>query len=308
MNRAAFKEQFLIGPQVMQRSSRFAAILTIALGCLIAPVARAQLTTFAQFFESGGGSAFSYTASGTAGAGGSARLGTTNVAIYFQYMGITNLPADLAGIQNAHLAFTSFTTLGPTVASEGFNEVFNGSGANAAMITITRDTPAAEGNGGRTLLLEAIFTPFVLSGSGGSGTLNASSISGTVAFTSDFLAFQGSVQRDLALALSSISPALSIGANGFFAAFRAAATGTFSAQGFENLVAPGPTLEIRALPGAVQLSWTTNAVGYRLETNNALTLPAGWGVLTSTFNIVATNYVVTNSTAGAAKFYRLHKP
>jgi hypothetical protein len=173
------------------------------------------------------------------------------------------------------------------------------------MITITRDTPAAEGNGGRTLLLQAVFTPFTFSGSGGSGALGASTLTGTVTFTSDFLGFQNSTERDLALAFSSISPGLSIGANGFFNNFTAAGTGSFSAN---NIVFPGPTLNILALPGAMQLSWKTNAVGYLLETNHALTLPAGWGVLTSNFNIVASNYVVTNSNAGAAKFYRLHKP
>jgi hypothetical protein len=148
----------------------------------------------------------------------------------------------------------------------------------------------------------------VFSGSGGGGALSASSLTGTVTFTSDFLAFQNSGERNLALAFSSISPGLYIGANGFFGDLTAAGTGTFSAQNFENIVVPGPTLKIRALPGAMQLSWTTNAVGYLLETNNALTLPAGWDVLTSTFNVVATNYVVTNSTAGAARFYRLRKP
>ncbi len=308
MNRGAFKKHFSIGSQGMQCSSRFAAILTVALGCLIAPVARAQLTTFAQFFERDGANAFSYTSAGTAGAGGSASLSATDVAIFFQYMGTTTLPADLAGIQNAHLTFSSFTTLGPAPSGVGFNEVFNGSGVNSALITITRDTPAAEGNGSRTVLLQAVFTPFVFGGSGGSGALNASSLSGTVTFTSDFLLFQGSQERDLALAFSSISPGLSIAPNGFFNSFTAAGTGTFSSSTVVPAVVPPPTLKIRALPGAMQLSWTTNAVGYVLETNNALTLPADWGMLTSSFNIVATNYVVTNPTAGAAKFYRLHKP
>jgi hypothetical protein len=307
MNRRAFKKRFSIGWQGMC-SSRFALVLTIALGCLIAPLARAQLTTFAQFFERGGNSAFSYISSGTAGAGGSATLSTASVAIYFQYMGFTNLPADLAGIQDAHLAFSSFTTLGPTAASSGFSEIFNGSGVNSAMITITRDTPAAEGNGSQTILLQAVFTPFAFSGSGGSGGFSASSFSGTVTFTSDFLGFQDSAKRDLALAFSSINPALSIGGNGFFNSFTAAGTGTFSSDSSKNIAGSGPTLNIHALPGAVQLSWTTNAVGYVLETNNALTLPAGWGVLTSNFNVVATSYVVTNSTTGAGRFYRLHKP
>ncbi len=131
MNRGAFKKHFSIGCQGMQCASRFGAILTIALGCLIAPDAKAQLTTFAQFFERGGESTFSYTSSGTAGAGGGASLSATGVAIYFQYVGgnfqlmtnnvqyvtVANLPADLAGIQNAHLTFTSLTSLGPTGSS-----------------------------------------------------------------------------------------------------------------------------------------------------------------------------------------------
>jgi hypothetical protein len=305
MNRGAFKKRFSIGGQGLRCSSRCASILIIVLGCLITPIVDAQLTTFAQFFERAGDNAFAYTSTGTAGAGGSAQLGTPSVAIYFEFMGSANLPADLAGIQNAHLAFSSFTTLGPTFSSNGFENIFNGSGVNSAMITITRDTPAAEGNGGRNLLLQAVFTPFTFSGSGGSGALGASTLTGTVTFTSDFLGFQNSTERDLALAFSSISPGLSIGANGFFNNFTAAGAGTFSAN---NIVFPGPTLNIRALPGAMQLSWKTNAVGYLLETNHALTLPAGWGVLTSNFNIVASNYVVTNSAKDAAKFYRLHKP
>lgn len=69
-----------------------------------------------------------------------------------------------------------------------------------------------------------------------------------------------------------------------------------------------PELNIAPLPGAVRLTWTTNAVGYLLETNSALTLPAGWGVLTSNFSVLNTNFAVTNSVAGAVRFYRLHKP
>ena len=69
-----------------------------------------------------------------------------------------------------------------------------------------------------------------------------------------------------------------------------------------------PTLNIAALPGAVRLTWTTNATGYLLETNNSLTLPSGWGVLTSNYNVIETNYAVTNIIGGATRFYRLHKP
>src|SRR5262249_1037465 len=143
---------------------------------------------------------------------------------------IVGLPADLSGIQSAHITFTSFTTLGPTVSSNGFDNIFNGSGANSAMITITRDTAAAEGNGSRTILLQGVFTPFTFSGSGGSGGFSASSISGTVTFSSDFLDFGAAIQRDIGLSFSSIVPSLSIGANGFFNNFSAAGTGTFSSN------------------------------------------------------------------------------
>lgn len=69
-----------------------------------------------------------------------------------------------------------------------------------------------------------------------------------------------------------------------------------------------PTLNIAALPGAVRLTWTTNATGYLLETNSALTFPTGWGVLTATYSVIETNYAVTNAIEGATRFYRLNKP
>jgi hypothetical protein len=68
-----------------------------------------------------------------------------------------------------------------------------------------------------------------------------------------------------------------------------------------------PRLNIARLTGAVQLSWTTNAPGYLLETNGTLTTPAGWGVLTSNYDILSTNYVVTNAISEAMRFYRLRK-
>ncbi len=69
-----------------------------------------------------------------------------------------------------------------------------------------------------------------------------------------------------------------------------------------------PILNIAALPGAVRLTWPTNATGYLLETNSSLALPAGWGVLTSNYGILNTNYAVTNAVGGATRFYRLSKP
>ncbi len=67
-------------------------------------------------------------------------------------------------------------------------------------------------------------------------------------------------------------------------------------------------IKIAALPDAVRLTWPTNAAGYLLETNSTLTLPAGWGVLTSNYTVLNADYIVTNTISGAAQFYRLHKP
>jgi hypothetical protein len=73
-------------------------------------------------------------------------------------------------------------------------------------------------------------------------------------------------------------------------------------------VESAPRLNITALPGAVRLTWTTNATGYLLETNSALALSAGWGVLTSNYSVLNTNFAVTNAFDDAARFYRLRKP
>jgi len=69
-----------------------------------------------------------------------------------------------------------------------------------------------------------------------------------------------------------------------------------------------PSFNIELVAGAAPLSWTPNATDYQLETNNVLTNPTGWGVLTSTYSILNTNFVVTNAISDAARFYRLHKP
>ncbi len=66
------------------------------------------------------------------------------------------------------------------------------------------------------------------------------------------------------------------------------------------------TLNIAALPGAVRLTWTTNAPGFALETNG--NLATAWGVLTTNYSIIETNYAVTNTVDSATRFYRLHKP
>ena len=216
----------------MLRHFNSSVIFSLAAGLLVTPLADAQLTTFAQFNHNVGGNPFSYTHVGTAGMGGQATLSLSSpLAIDFRYLSIAGLPVDLNSLQSAHITFTSFTSLRATVAGSGVSEIFDGSGANSAIITITRDTPAAEGNGTRTILLQAIFTPYTFTGSGGSGGFSASSLSGTVTFSSDFLDFSNSIQRDVGVSFSSIIPGLTIDpSSGFLSDFTAAATGTFSSS------------------------------------------------------------------------------
>lgn len=65
-------------------------------------------------------------------------------------------------------------------------------------------------------------------------------------------------------------------------------------------------LNIAAFPGAVRLTWATNAAGYTLETNGNLLL-TNWGVLTSNYSVLDTNYAVTNAIGTSPRFYRLRK-
>lgn len=69
-----------------------------------------------------------------------------------------------------------------------------------------------------------------------------------------------------------------------------------------------PALRIRALPGAVRLSWTTNAPGFALQTNGPSFAPAAWNALGATPAVVSNEFVVTNAISSRARNYRLRKP
>jgi len=67
-----------------------------------------------------------------------------------------------------------------------------------------------------------------------------------------------------------------------------------------------PTLDIRLLPGAgVLLSWSTNAVGFQLQSAASLA-PAVWGLVTNVPVIVGAEYNVTNNVL-SNRWYRLIK-
>jgi hypothetical protein len=95
--------------------------------------------------------------------------------------------------------------------------------------------------------------------------------------------------------------------------------GNFFAAKVEEITTnpiPPPRLNIALLPSgpgvgspsaAVRVTWTTNSAGFLLQTNHSLTLTNGWGVLTTHYSVIGTNYAVTNSISDALRFYRLRK-
>ena len=192
--------------------------------------AHAALTTFATFFERVGGADFVFTNNSPTNATFSATS-----PISFSYLNLPGLPADLQGIQQATLTLSK-TTTAPAILSGG--SVTQPFPAVSSTLTITRDTPAAEGTGTRTILLQVTSTA-TLDGLNGStsGSFNAATSTGqTVIFTSDFLDFtSASIARDLAIALTQITPPLAlVGASGapgtFLRSFTAVASGNFSSD------------------------------------------------------------------------------
>jgi len=71
---------------------------------------------------------------------------------------------------------------------------------------------------------------------------------------------------------------------------------------------PVPRLAIRSLGrSAVQLSWTTNAPSFHLE--SAETLPAtSWRAVTNSLSIVGGEFAITPTNAGSQRYFRLRRP
>lgn len=77
-------------------------------------------------------------------------------------------------------------------------------------------------------------------------------------------------------------------------------------QDVTSAVAVAPTLQIALSGGNIVLSWPTNASGFTLQTNSALTLPGSWGDVSSG-TVVGPNYEVIDALGTGPRFYRLRK-
>jgi hypothetical protein len=192
-------------------------LLACSVGLQAAPV------TFGQFL--GGGQAYNFSNNGVDPA-----TFTATAQVLFAIDPIVNVPLELQ-LNNATLTISATTSSSATV--NGSQVVQSGV---SGTITVTRNTPF----NGFTNLLTVLFTNGTFSGElgGTSITLNASTPPlNQVTFTSDFFIFSpDTTARAFALSFSSVTPALSIAADGQLSSFAASGTGTFSAEPVPTVV------------------------------------------------------------------------
>lgn len=195
-----------------------------------------QTTTFAQFFERTGSQDFVFTNNTTSASFSAVGGGSP---IFFIYSNIANLDASLTGIQSAHLFVTTTTNQSASTVGTNFTQPLN----QITTVQIIRDTPTPIGVGhsARTNLLTAVFstagnTPGIVGSIGGSSaTLSATTPGHLVSFTSDFLLFGATIERNMAFSFSSVAPTLALGSGNFLQSWTAAASGTFASN-------PPPTI------------------------------------------------------------------
>jgi hypothetical protein len=188
------------------------------------------------------------------------------IAVDFTFLqGLGILPADLQGPQSATLTLTSSTTKAVTSAGGGIvaSQLIDGSGAvKTDVLTITRNTPAAvgDGTGSRTNLLTMTFTGDLIGVVGGATPelFGDTALNDTVIYSSDFLNFSSATEEDFNLALSSWDPLVSppaglgIAADGYYNSAGAAGVGTFDFQGAATVI-PEPTSTALAAVGGLLL-------------------------------------------------------
>jgi len=264
-SRCASAQILCRGKQSFGITSRCLFTVAVLAATIAMPIlAQASQITFAQFSEaSPGGNLFKYVDNG---AGNDAQFGTSTggalgaaIPVNFTYLTVAgSLPGDLIGNQAATLSMTSSTkdaasVLGGVVGLQNF-------GANAGSlsnsISITRNTPAAEGTGTRTNLLTVTFTAQLLGAiNGRTPQVSADTgLSYTVNYTSDFLTFDNNAGRDFSLTFSSWTNTgngngLALAASNFFQSATASGTGTFDGAA----IVPEPAALVLGLLGAAAI-------------------------------------------------------
>lgn len=228
----------------------FCTVFGLFFSAVVLP-AQAQTTTFAQFLERGGTQDFALTNNSS-----NAMFNTVSggSSVYFLYQNISGLDSSLQGFQNAHLLITTTMTTTPaTLSSNTLTQPLD----QTTVIRVLRDTPTAPGvgMGARTNLLTATIstntgTPALTGTStGNSGTFSVTTPDHVVTFSSDFVNFYPTTQRNLALSFSSVTPSLGLGSGNFLQSFTAAGSGTFASNPSPSVL--GPTASSVTISGRV---------------------------------------------------------
>ena len=151
---------------------------------------------------------------------------TASIPVYYIFS-LFSLPADLTGIQSAHLTVDFISNLGTTGTGASRTQLFDT--ITSGSIKIIRDTPAAEGTGSRTNLLTVSFTNAELDASQNSGSFTfKSNPTSVITYTSDFVTFNPGADKDFSFSFSGANPTFSsvLGSSGRNTRF--SGTGTFA--------------------------------------------------------------------------------
>lgn len=251
--------------QFLQRRLIKLLLLCVAFGIIFSALVsttKAIPQTFAQFSENDGTQDFVFTNNFFKRdfdlfGGGSATFNTVDNGSFvdFKYFPliVSGLPQSLRGSQDAHLFLTATTSAPATLDGSVLNQPLN----QTFVISIIRDTaaPAGVGTGTRRNLLTATISPLTaiptLTGTSGNNSagFSVSTPNHVVTYTSDFLIFSSTNQRNLAVSFSSINLPLAQSAGNFLRSFSAAGSGTFASDPAPLSI--GPTAAAVTISGRV---------------------------------------------------------
>ena len=171
---------------------------------------------------------------------------TASIPVYY-LMSVAGLPADLTGLQDAHLTVDFLSNVGTTASGLSRSQVFA-----TGSISLIRDTAAAEGLGTRTNLLTVTFTDAELDASQGAGafTFKSNALS-SITYSSDFLNFAKVITKDFSFSFSGANPTFQAAPGSSSRSMRFSGTGTFASD-------PAPVI-----PGVPEAStWAMMMVGF----------------------------------------------
>lgn len=206
--------------------------------------ASADPVTFAQFTQGGGGNAFVFTNNGA-----DSILTVVNVPVNFSYQ-TDNCYGAVGQNILANMTLTASVSDAGNLTGKNISQSFT---VNSMVFTAVNPI-----NGNSNLLTLQNGSTGVFTGLKGShvGSLYGDTDNGdTVQFTSDFLSFDQTIERNFSLSFTSLNPSLQLSANNFLSSFTAAGTGTFDSDPVPTLV-PEPSSIVFWMIGGICIAGT----------------------------------------------------